>query len=65
MNIKELETAVINLPPTEFAEFAEWFEEYQAKAWDTQIEDDLKKGRLDHLLSEATADFEDGRCKPL
>lgn len=31
MTIKDIETAVVNLPPNEFAEFDEWFEEYQAK----------------------------------
>jgi len=65
MTIKEIEKAVIGLPPGELAEFAEWFEEFRAEAWDKQIEKDLKQGRLEHLISEAEADFEAGRCESL
>ena len=65
MTIKDIETAVVNLPPNEFAEFAEWFEEYQAKVWDNQIDEDLKNGRLEHLISDAEADLEAGRCESL
>jgi hypothetical protein len=65
MTIKEIEKAVISLPPGELAEFAEWFEEFRAEVWDKQIEKDLKQGSLEHLISEAEADFEAGRCESL
>ncbi|HEV7375766.1 MAG TPA: hypothetical protein VGN95_13685 [Pyrinomonadaceae bacterium] len=65
MDIKEIESAITQLPSTELVEFAKWFEEFQAQAWDEQLEQDVKAGRLDALLREAEQDFEQGQCKPL
>ena len=65
MSVHELESAVSNLPPGEFARFQAWFEEFAADAWDRQIEADARVGKLDHLMSQAHADFEAGRCTPL
>jgi hypothetical protein len=65
MGIKEIESAIAQLPSTELAEFAKWFEEFQAQAWDEQLEQDVKAGRLDALLKEVEQDFEQGQCKPL
>lgn len=65
MSLRELETAVSNLPPAELQSFAKWFEEYLADAWDRQIEQDIRAGRLDEAGKRADEDFEAGRCKPL
>ena len=65
MSVQELETAVAHLPREEFARFQAWFEEFAADAWDAQIEAAARAGRLDHLVSQADADFEAGRCTPL
>jgi hypothetical protein len=65
MDIKEIESAIARLPPSELAELAEWFAEFQARAWDERLEQDMKAGRLDSLLKEAEQDFEQGRCEPL
>lgn len=65
MSLRELETAVANLPPTDLASFARWFEEYLADTWDRRIEEDIRAGRLDEAGRKADADFEAGRCKPL
>ena len=65
MSVQELETAVSSLPPEEFARFQTWFEEFAADAWDRQIEADARAGKLDHLIAQADADFETGRCTPL
>jgi hypothetical protein len=65
MDIKEIESAIARLPPSELAELAEWFAEFQAQAWDERLERDVKAGRLDSLLKEAERDFEQGRCEPL
>ncbi len=65
MDIKEIESAIAQLPPSELAELAKWFEEFQAQAWDEQLASDVKAGRLDALLKEAEQDFEQGRCEPL
>jgi hypothetical protein len=62
MDVKEIETAIAQLPPAKVAELAEWFEEFHAQLWDTQVEHDLNTGRLDSLLEEAENDLESGRC---
>ena len=65
MGIKEIESAIAQLPPSELAELAKWFEEFHARAWDEQIERDVQTGRLDALVKQAEQDFEQGRCEPL
>ena len=65
MDVKEIESAIANLPPAEMAELARWFEEFHAQVWDQQIERELKAGRLDSLLKEAKEDFESNRCREL
>lgn len=65
MSLHELEAAVAQLPAKDLSAFAQWFEEYLADAWDRQIEEDIRAGRLDGLARQADADFEAGRCKPL
>ena len=65
MNVKEIETAITQLPPAQVAELVEWFQEFHAQLWDKQIEQDLKSGRLESLLDEAKQDLESGRCESL
>lgn len=65
MDIKEIESAIARLPPSELAKLAEWFAEYQAQVWDRRLERDAKAGRLDALIEEAEREFEQGRCEPL
>jgi hypothetical protein len=65
MDIKEIESAIAQLPPSELAKLAEWFAEYQARVWDEQLGRDVKAGRLDALLEEAEQEFSSGRCEPL
>jgi hypothetical protein len=65
MDIKEIESAIAQLPPSEVAELAKWFEEFQAQVWDAKLESDVKAGRLDGLIKQAEQDFEQGQCEPL
>jgi hypothetical protein len=65
MDIKEIESAIAQLPPAEVAKLAEWFAEFQAQVWDRQLEQDVNSGRLDELLKQAEQDFEQGQCEPL
>ena len=65
MDIKEIESAIAQLPTSELAELAKWFEEFQARVWDEQLEQDVKTGRLDALLEEAERDFAQRQCDPL
>ena len=65
MSIQELEQAIRQLPPEEFARLARWIDQYRADKWDRQIEADIHAGRLDDAGRRADADFEAGRCSPL
>jgi hypothetical protein len=65
MDIKDIESAIAQLPPSELAELAKWFEEFQAGVWDEQLAQDVKAGRLDSLLRQAEEDFEQGQCNQL
>ena len=65
MNVKEIESAIAKLPAAQVAQLAKWFEEFHAKVWDDQLEQDLKAGRFDSLLQEAQQDLDAGRCDEL
>jgi hypothetical protein len=65
MDVKEIETAISELPPAQVAELADWFDEFRANLWDKEIEQDLKAGKLRSLLEETTQDLKSGRCEPL
>jgi len=65
MTITELEQAVTQLSEKELIRFREWFDEYYAEAWDKQIEEDAKSGRLDDLLAEVDEEYNAGLSKPL
>jgi hypothetical protein len=65
MSLNELEDAVAQLPAYDLDDFARWFEEYLADAWDRRIEADIRAGRLDEAGRRVDADFEAGRCRPL
>jgi hypothetical protein len=65
MTVKEIELAVSGLSQSDLEEFAVWFEEYQARLWDCQIERDVRTGKLDALIRKAEEDFASGRCQPL
>jgi hypothetical protein len=64
-DVKSIEKAVQALPPAELAEFRRWFAEFDAVAWDDQIEQDATSGKLDRLASEAISDFKTGQARGL
>ena len=57
MGIQEIETAITKLSVKQLIELSDWLEEYQARVWDQQIEDDPEAGRLDKVLAEADAEY--------
>jgi hypothetical protein len=61
-SVKEIEEAVLRLSAAELAAFRAWFAEFDAEAWDRQIEGDVAAGRLDSLADEAIQDLRAGRC---
>jgi hypothetical protein len=65
MDVQEIESAISQLPRAQVAELAAWFEQFHAQLWDTQIEQDVRGGRLDSLLDETARELYAGRCKSL
>jgi len=65
MNISQIETAIKQLPPNEFAALSEWFEDYEAEIWDARIAEDLKIGKLNSFIDEAQSEVDNGLAKEL
>ena len=61
--VDEIEQAVSKLTPEQLAKFRAWFEEFQARLFDEQIERDAKAGKLDTLAARARANHKAGRRK--
>ena len=59
--IQEIERAISGLSREELSEFRAWFLDFDAAAWDQQLEHDVAAGRLDALAEEALADLRTGR----
>ena len=60
-SIEEIEKAVAELTPEQLAKFRAWFDEFQARMFDEQIERDAKAGKLDRLMSTARENHNSGR----
>jgi hypothetical protein len=63
MSIEDLEKAVADLPPDQYAEFRAWFEAFEADRFDRKIERDAQAGKLDRLGDQAIDDLHKGRAK--
>ena len=60
--LENIQGVVRRLSSRELAAFREWFAEFDAAAWDRQIEEDVAAGRLDALAEKALSDLREGRC---
>ncbi len=65
MDVREIESAITQLPREQVAELAAWLEQFHAQLWDNQIEHDVRAGRLDSLLDEAARELDSDRCESL
>ena len=63
--VAEIQQAITRLSPAEQRQLARWLEEALEDAWDAQIKEDIKAGRLNDLIAQAEADIAAGRVKPL
>jgi len=63
--VENIEQEVQRLKPSELAAFRRWFAEFDAQAWDRQIEEDVQNGKLDKLAEEALAAHRAGKSKEL
>ena len=57
MSVKEIETAIMDLPAAEVGVLVTWLDEYYASLWDQEIEDDVNAGRFDALSAEINEEY--------
>ena len=63
--VQEIQSAVSHLSAEKLARFRVWFEEFDARLWEVQLEKDARNGKLDELARQAIADFHAGKCAEL
>ncbi len=63
--VEQIENRIKNLSPEELARLRVWFEEFDALAWDGQIESDSAAGKLDRLIDESLAEHGTGKSRLL
>jgi hypothetical protein len=62
--LEEIEKAVEQLAAEDLAKFRAWFEEFEARMFDEQIERDALSGKLD-WLAEALVNHKAGRRREI
>ena len=60
---KEARQAVAGLSKDQLVKFRAWYEKFDEKVWDRQIEEDIVAGKLDALAEAAIADHKSGLTK--
>lgn len=63
--LENIEREVEQLTADELRIFREWFAEFDAAAWDQQLEADARNGKLDKLAERALRDYEVGNATDL
>jgi hypothetical protein len=63
--VQRIESQIQKLSPEELATLREWFAEWDAEAWDQQLENDAKAGKLNALAERALQDHIAGRSTKL
>ena len=58
-----LKSEVQELNIDELAAFGKWFRVYDSTAWDRQIEEDTRTGKLDKVAEEALVEHRAGQTK--
>ncbi len=60
--VQEIEAAIERLPRSELFKLTGWISAKFSDAWDKEIEEDIKAGRLDQLAQEALSEFRAGKA---
>ncbi len=64
-SLSQIETAIPQLSEAEAHILLNWLQNYLDEAWDSQIEADVRSGRLDQIIQRAQADIAANRAKPI
>ncbi|MGJ8726252.1 MAG: hypothetical protein ACSHYB_17010 [Roseibacillus sp.] len=62
--LSEIEEAIQRLPKKQMFELVERLETKAGNAWDQQIEEDVKAGKLDAIAEQALAEHRAGKSLP-
>ncbi len=62
---EKLEQEIKKLNPNELSAFREWFKNFDSESWDKQIDEDIKKGKLEQLANKAIEEHTSGRTKEI
>ncbi len=63
--VESVEKKIKGFSPNELAEFRRWYANFDADAWDEQIEADAASGKLDALAEEALAEYKAGKAREI
>jgi hypothetical protein len=63
--VQALEREIETLSPEELAELRVWLDEWEAEAWDREIERDAASGKLDKLFEKSLADHHAGKSREI
>jgi len=63
--VESIEKEIEKFSQKELAEFRRWYANFDADAWDMQIETDTTSGKLDALAKEALAEYEAGKAREI
>lgn len=63
--VQEIQQAIFHLSPKDLAAFRHWFEEFDARLWDEQMEQDAQSGKLDQIAERALEEYRAGKVKAL
>jgi hypothetical protein len=63
--VEAITTAIAELPPEQVELIRTWLNARAEAAWDAQIEEDERAGRLNALADRALAEHRAGRTQPL
>ncbi|MBI5783420.1 MAG: hypothetical protein HZA69_06735 [Gammaproteobacteria bacterium] len=63
--VDNIEREIQELSASELSVFRRWFVEFDAKAWERQIEEDARAGKLDVMAEAALKDHKAGKSTAL
>jgi hypothetical protein len=55
--VEKIGREIQQFSPAELAAFRKWFRDFDAEAWDRQIEEDARAGKLEYLAEAALQSF--------
>jgi hypothetical protein len=63
--LEKIESEIQDLDRTELAALRKWFRDFDAEAWDREMEADAVSGKLDKLADAALAAYRAGKTSSL